>query len=102
MQHERRVIMKKDYRELNRLGKAKREEGVYAAFGINLSVGDEMTITEFYDELDEEFHDQVSFDEFAGWIKDGVLYLYDNEGFEVEILFTLIDKKVKITAIGYC
>lgn len=94
--------MKKDYRELNRLGRAKREEGLYAAFGINLSVGDEMTITEFYDELDEEFHDQVSFDEFVGWIKDGVLYLYDNEGFEVEILFTLIDKKVKITAIGYC
>lgn len=95
--------MKKDYNNLNKNKRLEKMNNCYDSFGSYLCSGDIWEAKELYDELDEDFHDQVSYELFIDWIKDGVLFLYDEDGFEVEIFLNLfVDNEVMITDIAYC
>ena len=95
--------MKKDYKNLNINKRLEKSNNCYDGFGAYLCSGDVWETKELYDELDEKFHDQVSYELFVDWIKDGILFLYDEEGLEVEIFLNLYsNNEVMITDIAYC
>lgn len=95
--------MKKDYKNLNINKRLEKSNNCYDSFGAYLCSGDVWETKELYDELDEKFHDQVSYELFIDWIKDGILFLYDEEGLEVEIFLNLYsNNEVMITDIAYC
>lgn len=95
--------MIKNYVELNEKKKELMANKFYEGFGSFISTGDVWNTKELYDELDEDFHNQVSFELFKEWIENGVLFLYDEDGNEVELFLSLFyNDEVMITDIAYC
>lgn len=95
--------MIKNYIELNKIRKELMENKSYEGFGAFISTGDIWNTQELYDELDEDFHNQVSSELFKEWIEDYVLFLYDEDGNEVELFLSLLyGDEIMITDIAYC